>query len=978
MTPRTPVLLVIAVSSAAALPAQTWRAEADAAIREHRMAPLTVNVSGAGADDATVHVYQTRQAFYWGTNVRIDQTQSLETEGVPVGGDHPYFQHLLDFNSVTPGNAGKWKFWERAGSREQYREVAAWLRANGVQNRGHTPIWPSVQRWDAVPADVRDMTDSTDAAGNVLVTKNDRIRRRIREHLTSYMRAMTEWGVYEVDLVNELYNEPDLYRDVMGLDGEEIVAELAQWHIWAHEAAPDVALVANDYNPFQAGGSFGPTFGAYVRRLIDAGAPITRIGMQGHFFTAIPTYGELQARLDRVSAASGGLPMSVTEYDMADNSADGIERALYAVFAHPDTYGFTVWGAWDGLQWRNNAPIYYGNWRLKPNGRRYVELVRERWHTDTTFAYGASAKTLDVFHGDYAVTVERADGTAVTQLATVTADGLALDVDLDAASATPLPAATLVTGLADGETVLTNRPLRLSVATDAPVEKVAYYVGDVRQATRYGEVGAYDYRVPPTVTYRLGARVTFESGYVAELSTGDIDVDLGNSAPQITRVLPGSGYVAPQGDSLYVEVLASDRNGDPITGQLLGAGGEVVAEAEGERLVFLLEDVPEGFNRYRLVVEDDRFGRTEVPYVVTVPEGPERVVTSVSSPLRANDDTEEREDGTIDADGDIDLGQRLCALRFFPQLRPQAEVAEARIQFVSQKSDQDTEMVVDVRAERAANPSPLSTANGNVSRRNLTEATVRWDVTAAWDSIDDRTERQRTPDLSALVREVAALDGFTSRSPLHFVIGVDTAGGKRSAYSVDQSEALAPVLTIRYPYGPSLAQDAVVVDLGFEQTGAGAGVLEWDISGPFVAGDYYEVYLEGEAPRLTEDAQVPLDGLEADRDYTATVRAVTSNGGREARTTITFRLSTSSLSAARPLRTLTVAPSPARERVTIAGAPAGLLTVVDALGRVVAVDTLRDANVDFALGVGRLGAGVYRVVVTAKDGTRWRGSFVRE
>ena len=977
MLARRLVALVVSLLPIA-LAAQSWRAEADAAIREHRMAPLTVTLSGSGAADATVRVYQTRQAFHWGTVVRIDRTQGLENDGVPVGGDDPYFQHLLDFNSVTPGNAGKWKFWERGGSREQYGEVAAWLRDNGVRNRGHGAIWPSIERWNAVPADVRDMTDSTDAAGTVLATRNERIRRRVREHLTSYMRTMAAWGVYEVDLVNELLHEGDLYRDVMALDDGEVVAELAQWHRWAHEAAPEVELVANEYDLYQSGGGFVRSFVPFVQSLIDAGAPITRVGMQGHFFAAVPSYAELTRRLDAV--AELGLPMAVTEFDMADNSADGIERALYAVFSHPDAYGFTVWGAWDGQQWRGNAPVYFGNWSLKPNGERYVELVRERWRTDTTFAYGASAKTLRAYHGDYVVSAERADGSVVTRAATLTPDGLALEIDLDEGPASPRPEATLTTGLRAGERVLSNQPITLTVATEAPVRRVAYYVGDVRRATRYGEAGTYEFRVPRADSVRVSARVEFESGYVEELPALSFDVDFTNAPPRIVRVLPGSGFVAPQADSLYVEVLVADRERDAVTGQLIGAGGTVIAEAAAVdgRIVFFLADVPPGFNRYRIVVEDERFGRREVDYVLSVPEGEEAIVTSESSPLNQNSDIEERSNGDMDATGDLDLGQNLTAVRFLPRLRPGVEIEEAYVQFANQKSDQSGAMTIEIQAERAGRPQPLTTARANVTSRALTEATVTWPVESPWADLNARTEDERTPDLSPLLTEVTQLDGFDANSAVVLVFGIDTAGAKRSAYSVDQSAALAPVLTVRYAYGATLPQETRVTALAFAQSAPGAGSLNWDVSGVAESVLYYEVYLEDEAPRLTEDATLFLEGLEPERDYTARVRAVTSNGGREAYTDLTFNLMASALRRAAPVRSLRVGPSPARERVTVTGAPAGALTVVDALGRIVAADSIASDDADVPVAVGHLAAGVYRVLVTTADGLRWRGTFVRE
>jgi GH35 family endo-1,4-beta-xylanase len=75
--------------------------------------------------------------------------------------------------------------------------------------------------------------------------------------------------------------------------------------------------------------------------MIADGAPVYGVGMQGHFWTSMPSYEELKRRINRVKAL--GLPMSVTEFDMVGDKYSDMERVLYAVYSEPQIYGFTIW-----------------------------------------------------------------------------------------------------------------------------------------------------------------------------------------------------------------------------------------------------------------------------------------------------------------------------------------------------------------------------------------------------------------------------------------------------------------------------------------------------------------------------------------------------------------------------------------------------------------------------------------------------------
>ncbi len=913
------------------LRAQDWLPAAEADIRAHRMAPLRVTLVGTVPANTTVRVRQTESEYIWGTTVNVERALNLATDGVGVGGDDPYYLHLLDFNSVTPENAGKWKLWERPTLRAYYGEVAAWLRGQGVQNRGHGTIWPSIRRWNAVPADVLVLTDSLNAQGQVVIKKNDRIRARVKAHIESYVRTMSAWGVYELDLVNELVHEGDLTTDVMGLNRAESITGYAQWYKWAAAADPEVKLVANEYDLFQSGNNFHTNFVAFVRDMLAQGAPIASVGMQGHFFGAVPSYGELRKRLDEVAAL--GLPMTVTEFDMDGNDAAAMDRVMYAVFAHPKVYGFTMWGAWDGKQWRGNTPVYNRDWSVKPSGTKYFELANERWRTDTAYqASGAASRSLLAFRGEYVVSVTTPTGVFVRTVS-VGSNGGTVAVDLSATPAA-LPTATLTTNVAGG-TVLRGQPVLAKAAANTAIEKIEYFIDGVRVAVRAGSTPDYLFEVVGRGSQTLSAHVHLENGLLLEPAPVTYTIDASNRAPQIRSVLPASGAIYLKRDGIRVEVRATDGDGDALAVSVVGAGGDVISRDTEAPFVFNLDGLSVGQNDLRILVEDTRFGRAEQAYVLNLVDGA-GVVQSISAPLTQDDDIEERPNGSIDVTGDLDIGQYLMGIRFLPRLPAGARVESAYVQFVNQKDDQTGDMNISIEAELSARPARLSSASGNVSARPRTAASVPWSVSAPWLNLGDVGTLQRTPSLVPVVVELVAQSGFDEESAVVLLLDVDAEGDKRSGFSVDLSEEFAPRLVVEYGIDTQ-AERGRLTSASFSSASAKTGTLSWEVSGVTAAQPLYEITFEPALPaRVVSERSVLLEGLSPDTDYVATITLVGVLGQQADVLVYPFKTLTSGVNSYATAKPLRLSPNPVVDVLYVEGERLEGLVIRDMSGRHIA------------------------------------------
>ena len=101
--------------------------------------------------------------------------------------------------------------------------------------------------------------------------------------------------------------------------------------------------------------------------------------------------------LDRF--AKFGKPIQVTEFDLptADEQgqAEYTRDFLTAVFSHPATDAFTMWGFWEGRMWNPPAALIRKDWTLKPNGQAWMDLVLKQWWTDTTPTTGPDGACSD-------------------------------------------------------------------------------------------------------------------------------------------------------------------------------------------------------------------------------------------------------------------------------------------------------------------------------------------------------------------------------------------------------------------------------------------------------------------------------------------------------------------------------------------------------------------------------------------------------
>lgn len=407
-------LPVTKITYAGMEPDALWRAAAAERIEQIRKADLEIVVQDAqkkpvpGAD---VQIRQVEHAFGFGTCVPAAKITS---------DNDPRFQKetLELFNTVTLENDLKWQplagDWGGGFNIQRSLQALDWLNAKDKRVRGHVLVWPG---WKNLPKSLKQHE------------KNPaKLRAEVEAHIRD-LAAKTRGKVDHWDVMNEPFDNHDL----MDLLGDDVMVD---WFKIAHQTDPNAKLFINDYAILSGGGGSTPHRDHYektIKFLLDKGAPLHGIGLQGHFGTSLTSPDDLMALLDRY--AQFKKPLWVTEYDVVvDDEQLGArytEDFYTLLFSHPGVEGVVMWGFKDDLHWKKNAPVYRGDWSLKPSGQVYKKLVSETWRTNTsakTDAQGA-LKTRG-FLGDYQIDVTAA-GRKKTATAKLDRDGTRVLVVLD-------------------------------------------------------------------------------------------------------------------------------------------------------------------------------------------------------------------------------------------------------------------------------------------------------------------------------------------------------------------------------------------------------------------------------------------------------------------------------------------------------------------------------------------------------------------
>ncbi|MBQ9813955.1 MAG: endo-1,4-beta-xylanase [Thermoguttaceae bacterium] len=362
-----------------------WRKAAEERIEAIRKGDLKIKVvdqNGSPMPTANVKIRQISSQFRWGTCVVAGRMTS-DSE------DAKKYRDFIEkyCNVVVFENDMKYFGWANPRNRANIMKALDWFDERGIAVRGHNLVWPS---WRNSDRNWRSLENDPEA-----------LRKAVRDHVLEESSAL-KGRLIEWDVVNEPYDN----RDIWQILGKE---EIAEWFKVAREGDPDARLFLNDYGILSGEGRDRRKQDFYyntLKEILDVGAPLGGIGMQGHFGSRGTPPTRVIEIIERFSEL--GLPIAITEHDIDSTDpkyqADFTRDFLTAAFSCEAVEEILTWGFWERSHWRPNAAYMSADWNLTPAGKVWTELVGEKWRSSLeiqTDFYG-EAKTR-VFCGEYEI-----------------------------------------------------------------------------------------------------------------------------------------------------------------------------------------------------------------------------------------------------------------------------------------------------------------------------------------------------------------------------------------------------------------------------------------------------------------------------------------------------------------------------------------------------------------------------------------------
>jgi endo-1,4-beta-xylanase len=360
----------------------------DQAIKQHRMGTLTIKTS----PNASVKVKQLKHEFWFGTC--LARRTLLGTEHSE---DMEKYRQVVkqNFNSAVHENALKWEVTEPEKDKVSYEgadKILEWCEENDIKMRGHCLYWEK-------PVHVQEWLKSLDKE-----ELKEKVKNRAKDVLTRYKGRISEY-----DVNNEMLHG-DFYKSKFG---ENIYVDMFKW---AKDTDPDAKLYVNDYEILET--SICEKYVEHIERLLENGAPIGGIGIQGHLLKGEALSSDrIKKVLDKL--AQFNLPIKITEFDMRtlneEAKVKGLQNLYKTCFEYPSVDGILMWGFWQNSHWlassRNKmyavegyTALWKKDWTPTPSVDAYRNLVFDEWWTNREEkADQKGICSIDAFYGSHLV-----------------------------------------------------------------------------------------------------------------------------------------------------------------------------------------------------------------------------------------------------------------------------------------------------------------------------------------------------------------------------------------------------------------------------------------------------------------------------------------------------------------------------------------------------------------------------------------------
>jgi endo-1,4-beta-xylanase len=426
-------------------------AAADSYIENFRRGIARLNLSGIAPKGAAVQIRLVRHAFRFGEEVPGVDQASVDTylaPNPPAGSTAAIYQaHFLPlFNSLTPGNMGKWAYDEATrGSvtMQGVDDILSFAQRNHLRVRMHNLIWGSQQPNFTSALALQAATPPISGVNKPADDLMSAIQFRIGYYVRDRAKQFDALDVYNESVHTGAWQPGSVqtgggcacadYWNIFAVSGiASIYNDVAR--AGAQAGNPGLKLYTNDYNVLRDSAVPPPYSGAptyindpyanwyrqHVESILKAGGAVTAIGTEYYSIGSIATGDNSSHNASRIlqtwsNLAVLGLPIELTEFgiqapnsgsDNPQTDAQILNESMRLAFGNPAVQGFTMFGFWGGDMWSQApyAALYDTNWNLTPVGQAYLDLMHQ-WNTQvSTIVSKQDSVTFTGFYGDYSLT----------------------------------------------------------------------------------------------------------------------------------------------------------------------------------------------------------------------------------------------------------------------------------------------------------------------------------------------------------------------------------------------------------------------------------------------------------------------------------------------------------------------------------------------------------------------------------------------
>ena len=377
---------------------------------KHRQAQARLrimNADGTPASGCTVQADQVSHDFLFGCGafdaVAMMKTQDPEKKAF-LAQRMEKWKALFNYGTL-PFYWGRYEPVEGQTAYAETMEAAKWLRSAGVQVKGHPLCW------------------HTACAPWLMQYSNEEIFRRqierIHRDVSAFRGVIDMWDVINEVVIMPVFDKYDnaITRICKDMGRIRLVKEV---FAAAKETNPDAVLLINDFNT-------SVSYEILLEGLLEAGVPISAIGIQSHQHQGYWGLEKLQDVLERFSRFH--LPIHFTEntlisgdimpahiVDLNDwqvnewpSTPEGEERQareiteMYSVlFSYPLVEAITTWDFNDGCWLKAPSGFVHEDNSEKPSYHALKQLIHGEWETHETLTADAEGwVTFTGFKGAY-------------------------------------------------------------------------------------------------------------------------------------------------------------------------------------------------------------------------------------------------------------------------------------------------------------------------------------------------------------------------------------------------------------------------------------------------------------------------------------------------------------------------------------------------------------------------------------------------